>query len=113
MTRSAHLQAVLDYVPLRRIPADDQEQRLTWVTERALEHDTPTLLFQMACEPLQQQQIRRPGVTVVERLVVSARTQAHHESLRPLHPLLTPERIALLDQLLIPEQDKAEHHFTG
>ena len=105
MTRSAHFQAVLDYVQFRRIQADDQEQLLTWVTERALEHDKPTLLFQMACEYLKQQQILRPGVTVVERLVVSARTQAHHESLRRLQPLLTPERIALLDQLLIPEQD--------
>jgi TnpA family transposase len=106
MTRSAHFQAVLDYLQFRRLQADDQEQLLTWVTERALEHDKPTLLFQMACEHLKQQQILRPGVTVVERLVVSARTQAHHESLRRLQPLLTPERIALLDQLLIPEQDK-------
>jgi hypothetical protein len=106
MTRSAHFQAVLDYVQFRRLQADDQEQLLTWMTDRALEHDKPTLLFQMACEHLKQQQILRPGVTVVERLVVSARIQAHHVSLRRLQPLLTPERIALLDQLLIPEQDK-------
>lgn len=86
MTRSAHFQAVLDYWPFRRIQADDQEQLLTWVTERALEHDKPTLLFQIACEHLKQQQILRPGVTVVERLVVSARTQAHHESLHRLQP---------------------------
>jgi TnpA family transposase len=65
MTRSAHFQAVLDYLKFRRMQADDQAQLLTWVTERALEHDKPTLLFQMACEHLKQQQILRPGVTVV------------------------------------------------
>ena len=106
MTRSAHFQAVLDYLQFRRIQADDQDHLLAWLTERALEHDKPTLLFQRACEHLKQQHILRPGVTVVERLVVSARTQAHHESLRRLQPLLTPERSALLDQLLIPAQDK-------
>jgi hypothetical protein len=106
MTRSAHWQAVLDYLKFRHLQADDQDQLLAWVTERALEHDKPTLLLQLACEHLKQHQRVRPGVTVVERLVVSARTQAHHESLRRLQPLLTPERLALLDQLLLPEQAK-------
>jgi hypothetical protein len=97
MTRSTHFQAVLDYLRFRRMQVDDQDQLLAWLTERALEHDKPTLLFQMTCEHLKQQQILRPGVTVVERLVVTARTQAHHESLGRLASLLTPERIKLLD----------------
>lgn len=105
MTRSVHLQAVLDYLGFRRMQANDQDQLLTWMIERALEHDKPTLLFQMVCEHLKQHQILRPGVTVVERLVATARTQAHHESLRRLQPLLTPDRLTLLDQLLVPEPD--------
>ncbi len=107
MTRNTHFQAVLDYVQLRRIQTDDQEPLLAWLTERALEPDKPTLLFQMVCEYLKQQHILRPGITVVERLVVSARMQAYHESLHRLQPLLTLERRALLDQLLTPEPDKA------
>lgn len=106
MTQSTHFQAVLDYLGFRRMQSNDQDRILAWLTERALEHDKPTLLFQMACEHLKQQLILRPGVTVVERLVVTARTQAHHESLRRLKPLLTPDRITLLDQLLIPDSDK-------
>jgi hypothetical protein len=82
MTQSTHFQAVLDYLDFRRMQNDDQDPLLAWLTERALEHDKPTLLFQIACEHLKQQKILRPGVTVVERLVVTARTQAHHESLR-------------------------------
>ncbi len=105
MTRSAHFQALLDYLHFRRLQADDHDQLLAWLTERALEHDKPTLLFQMMCEHLKQQQILRPGVTVVERLVVTARSQAHHESLSRLASLLTPERLTLLDSLLVAESE--------
>jgi hypothetical protein len=105
MTRSAHFQAVLDHLDFRRVQEEEQEQLLAWLTERALEHDKPTLLLQITCEHLKQQQMLRPSVTVLERLVVTARAQAHHESFHRLQPLLTPDCMALLDRLLVPEQD--------
>ena len=105
MTRSAHFQAVLDHLGFRRVQDKEQEQLLTWLTERALEHDKPTLLLQMTSEHLKQQKMLRPGVTVLERLVVTARAQAHHESFHRLQPLLTPDCMAVLDRLLVPEQE--------
>jgi hypothetical protein len=89
----------------RRVQEKEHEQLLTWLTERALEHDKPTLLLQMTSEHLKQQQMLRPGVTVLERLMVTARTQAHHASFHRLQPLLTPDCMALLDRLLVPEQE--------
>src|SRR6476646_1738838 len=77
-----------------------------WLTERALEHDKLTLLFHMICERLKQHQLIRPAVTTVERWVVTARMQAHQESLNRLQPLLTPERMTLLDSLLISESEQ-------
>ena len=91
---------------------EDHEQIVEWLTERALEHDKPTLLFQMICERLKQQQMIRPAVTTLERWVVTARMQAHHESLRRLQPLLTPERVTLLDSLLITEEDKGKTQLS-
>jgi hypothetical protein len=41
MTRSAHFQAVLDHLGFRRVQEKEHEQLLTWLTERALEHDKP------------------------------------------------------------------------
>jgi TnpA family transposase len=105
MTRSAHVNAVLQHLGFRRVQPEDHEQMVAWLTARALEHDKPTLLLQMACEHLKQHHLLRPAVTTLERWVVTARLQAHHESLRRLQPLLTPERIALLDSVLVPEQD--------
>ena len=84
MTRSTHFNAVLHHLGFRRVQPDDHEPIVAWLTERALEHDKPTLLFQMICERLKQQQMIRPAVTTVERWVVIARMQAHHASLNRL-----------------------------
>jgi len=82
MTRRLHFNAVLTHLGFRRVPIEDHEQLVAWLTERALEHDQPTLLFQMIGERLKQQQMIRPAVTTLERWVVTARMQAPHESLR-------------------------------
>jgi hypothetical protein len=81
MTRSTHFNAVLQHLGFHRVQPDNQAPIVAWLTERALEHDKPTLLFHMICERLKQQQRIRPDVTTVERWVVTARMQAHHESL--------------------------------
>jgi TnpA family transposase len=76
----------------------------SWLLERALEHDKPLLLFQLACEKLYRDKIVRLGVTRLEKLVATARHQAQQETYRRLTPLLTPERRALLDWLLIVDE---------
>lgn len=103
MTRSTHFNAVLHHLGFHRVQPDDHPSIVAWLTERALEHDKPTLLFQMICERLKQHQLIRPAVTTVERWVVTARMQGHQESLNQLQPLLTPERMTLLDSLLVSE----------
>ena len=72
----------------------------TWLLARALEHDKPTLLLQLACEKLHRERIVRPGVTRLERFVATAREQAHEETFRQVTSLLTAERKTMLDGLL-------------
>jgi hypothetical protein len=66
-------------------------------------HDKPTLLLQLACEKLYREKIVRPGVSRLERLVATARDQAHDETFRRLTPLLSEDRKVLLDGLLTTE----------
>lgn len=106
MTRSTHFQAVLQHLGFRRLPPAEHPSLVAWLTERALEHDKPTLLLHMLCERLKQHQIIRPAVTTLERWVVTARLQAHRESLHRLQPLLTLERRTLLDSLLGAEAEQ-------
>lgn len=98
-----HLVLAVAHAGFRRPTAADLDRLAAWLVERALEHDRPTLLFRAAAEKLKRERVLRPGVTVVERAVATARAQAHDESLRRLAPVLTAETRAALDDLLVPD----------
>src|SRR5439155_23437056 len=102
-TRTDHLQEILSYLEFREASATDLQALASFVLERALEHDKPIVLFQMACEHLKSKRIVRPGVTTLERMVITAREQAERETYRRLQPLLTEELRARLDQVLVPD----------
>jgi len=89
--------AIIPYLGFRRATPADLEVLIKWLMERALEHDKPTLLFQLAREKLLQERILRPGVTSLERLIVGVRQAAETETYRRLEPLLVESRRALLD----------------
>ncbi len=96
-TRTDHLQAIICYLGFRKATPADLEVMEKWLIERALEHDKPTLLFQLAREKLLREKILRPGVTSLERLVVAVRQAAENETYRRLEPMLVESRRALLD----------------
>ena len=102
-TRTDHLQRVQRYLGFRDADLFDLAALADWVLQRALEHDKPSLLLQLAIEKLYADRIVRPGVTRLERMVATARSQAQQETFRRLEPLLTDERRALLDGLLQPD----------
>lgn len=71
---------------------------------RALEHDCPTLLVQLACDHLWAERVVRPGVVTLMRRVAAARERAWEEAYDRLQPLLVgPARRAQLDWLLEPD----------
>ena len=102
-TRTTHLQQVQAYLGFSPALPLDFEALTNWLVDRALEHDKPTLLLQLACDKLRRERIVRPGVTRLERLVAAAREQAQAETFQRLMPLLTPPRQHWLDALLEPE----------
>jgi hypothetical protein len=99
-TQSEHRRHVRAHLGFRPATPMDVYALQTWLLARALEHDKPTLLLQLACEKLYRERIVRLGVTQLERFVATAREQAHEETFRQLTPLLTDERKTLLDGLL-------------
>src|SRR2546428_7683655 len=90
-TRTDHLQEILSYLEFREASASDLQALAAFLLERALEHDKPIALFQMACQHLTSERIVRPGVTTLERIVITAHEQAERETYRRLEPLLTEE----------------------
>ena len=98
-TRQDHLQAVQAHLGYHRAEPKDFKALASWLLDRALEHDKPTLLYEQLCEKLRTDRLLRPGVTRLERLVAEARAQAQTETYRQLTPMLTGDRKQWLDSL--------------
>lgn len=99
-TRTEHSRQIQSYLNFRTPSGEDLERLSNWLLERAMEHDKPSLLFQLAAEKLYRDNIVRPGVTTLERTVSHARQEAIGETYRRLEPLLTQQRQTFLDSLL-------------
>jgi TnpA family transposase len=104
-TRTDHLNRINDYLGFRKASPEDLKDLENWLLERALEHDKPSFLFMLACERLFTEKILRLGVTILERMVISARQQAQDHIYKKLDFLLTDELKRFLDQILVPVDD--------
>jgi TnpA family transposase len=103
-TRSEHLQTIQDYLGFRKASQQDLDDLLAWLTKRALEHDKPSFLLRTICERLYTEKIIRPGITILERMVISARTQAQETTYRRLEFLLSGDLKFNLDKILVPNE---------
>jgi len=79
-TRTEHLRLVAQYLGWRAPTTLELKELDEFLLVRAMEHDSPLLLFRLACEYLISARVIRPGpVTVVER-VAHAREEAQRET---------------------------------
>jgi hypothetical protein len=108
-TLSTHFQEALALLGFHRATEEDLRFLTAWLVTAALEHDRPTLLFQMACERLHRDKIVRPGLTRLEKIVANAGRRAEQETFERLGPLLPEERRGQLDKLLVVDPT---HHLT-
>lgn len=101
-TRSDHLRLVADYLGWKSAPVggDAMKDLEQFLLDRAMEHDSPTLLFTLGCEYLISARTIRPGVTMLARMVASARTGAGALTYEKVAHLLTEQMCAELDRLL-------------
>ncbi|MEM9009033.1 MAG: Tn3 family transposase [Cyanobacteria bacterium P01_F01_bin.86] len=104
-TQRNHQRQIQTRLGYRRASPIDLLDLEQWLLNRALEHDKPLLLFQMACDRLKQNNIIRIGTTRLEKIVATARSQAQDSIYQSLQSLLSQEFCALLDKLLIVDDD--------
>ncbi len=102
-TKTNQLQQIRLHLGWRKPTSSDLVLWENWLLDRALEHDRPTLLFQLLCDQLRSEKIVRPGVTILERMISNARFRATTETFRRLEFLLTTSTRAFLDSLLVPD----------
>ena len=103
-TRTVHQRAIEDYLGFRLPTETDLQSVGEWLKERALEHDRPTVLLQFLCERFLAERIVRPGFSVVERMVATARNAAEEEIFRRIESVTDEHLVKSLDELLLAEQ---------
>jgi hypothetical protein len=100
-TRTEHLRLAAQYLGWRPAGAMELKELDEFLLARAMEHDSPTLLFRLGCEYLISARVIRPSPDTVVGRVVHAREQAQRETYDRLAHELTPQRCAELDGLLV------------
>ncbi|GIJ28257.1 DDE transposase [Micromonospora qiuiae] len=102
-TRTDHLREVAGYAGWRSMDTAEWKDLEEFLFARAMEHDSPKLLFRLACEYLLSSRVVRPGVILLLRRVAAARARARTETWSRVRHLLTDRRCAELDLLLVPD----------
>ncbi len=91
-TRRRHLAAVVERAGWRVCGPGEWKVLGDWLTVRALEHDTPSVLFRQALNQLRADRVVRPGLDRLMRAVATARVTAQDEIRRRLDPELSARR---------------------
>jgi len=99
-TRTGHLREVAGYPGWRTVDGPRWKDLEEFLFARAMEHDSPKLLFRQACEYLSSSQLVRPGIVKIMERVAAARERAREETWARVAPLLGPQRQAGLDEML-------------
>ncbi|WP_308188379.1 Tn3 family transposase [Nocardia australiensis] len=99
-TRTEHLRLAAQYLGWRSAGSMELKEMDEFLLARAMEHDSPTLLFRLGCEYLLSARVIRPSPDTVVRRVVHARERAQQETYDRLAHELTAQRRSELDALL-------------
>lgn len=79
-TRTDHLREVAAYLGWRQVDTARWKDLEEFLFARAMEHDSPKLLFRQACEYLSSSRLVRPGVVKILERVATARERGREET---------------------------------
>lgn len=102
-TRQEHQRVIMAYLGFRWLGEEAQATLVHWLSQRALENDRPSTLLQQASEWLYKERLVRPGITLLEELVLASRQTAHTLTYEHMVQSLHPDLETRLDHLLQPD----------
>ena len=100
-TRTEHLRVAVAHLGWRTADRADWKGVDEFLSARAMERDSPRLLFSAACDLLRAGRVVRPGVVTILKRVAAARDRAGDETWVRLSGLLTARWREVLDGLLV------------
>jgi TnpA family transposase len=102
-TRSDHLKLVIKYLKWKTAPDGRRTMKelAQFMLDRAMEHDSPTLLFNLAREYLMASKVVRPSAVTLAKMVGNARADAAKLTSQKVGHLLTMQMRQDLDLVLM------------
>ena len=100
-TSRFHAQRAREHLGWRKYTAAVEHSLSEWLKSLAAEHDQGSVLLDGLLRHLYQQKIVRPGLSRLERLVVTTRTAVRAEIAKAINAQLTAEQKKQLDNLVI------------
>lgn len=110
-TRLEQQKAILALAGFQRFDEAAGSDLESWLAREARHGDLPTTLFARAEQRLLRKRVLLPGVTTLERLVVSVCSTAHNELFETILAQLSPELRASIDALLTAPADDQRSFF--
>lgn len=99
-TRSDHAAEIREYVGYDIASPSDLKRLETWLVDRTMEHDSPSLLFRFSRERLRSNALVSPPAARIARIVGTARRKAQEKTFERLRLVLTSDLTTRLDRLL-------------
>ena len=102
-TRTDHLRLVAGYLGWHQAPPGSvrYKELRQFLLDRAMEHDSPALLFSLAAGYLISAKVIRPGLVTLTEMIGQARAAAAALTHQKVEHLLTPQLTSDLDRLLM------------
>jgi hypothetical protein len=110
-TRKDHLRG--GYAGWRAVDTGEWKDLNEFLFARAMEHDSPKLLFRLAGKYLMSSRVIRLRAILLLRRVAAARARARPENWNRVKHLLAERRCAELDLLLVPTPTSAGRRSHG
>ncbi|MFF0969983.1 DUF4158 domain-containing protein [Streptomyces sp. NPDC003703] len=86
-TRTDHLREIAEYLGWKPAKVMEHQALDDFLLARAMEHDSPSLLFGLGCEYLRSAKVVRPGVVTLLEKVAAGRQAAKQETQARVGPL--------------------------
>lgn len=107
-----HQSIIANYFGFNKPDEGYESELLKWITDRAMEHNKPSLLLHSVLDKLFTDKIIRPGITVLEELISVGRNNSNKITYGLLSHILTDEIKAFLEDILISKNEEGNYIFS-
>jgi hypothetical protein len=107
-----HKTLIAKYFGFNELTEEYKALLLKWITDRAMEHNKPSLLLHNVLDKLFTDKIIRPGITILEEMISVGRSNSNRKTYELLPHILTENVKHFLENILIWKNKNEQYIFS-